>query len=67
MPRLSRRAPTPQLELFPETTPPPPPGTPAWTMLPEQTRRVLTGLMTRMLIAHVGLAAPASEGDGDDV
>ena len=66
MPRLSRRPPCPQLELFPKTTPRPARGAPSWTSLPEPTRLALTGLMTRMLIAHAGDGPLASEGDGDD-
>ncbi len=65
MPRPSHRPPNLQLELFPEKTPLPPPGAPSWSMLPEPTRRALTGLVTRMLIAHAGAEAPAP-GDGDD-
>ena len=67
MPRPSRRQSSPQLELFPERTPRPAPGAPTWTMLPEPTRQALTGLVTRMLIAHAGTEAFAPEGDGDDV
>jgi len=67
MPRPSRRPPKPQLELFPETTPHPSPGAPSWTMLPEPTRRALTALVTRMLIAHVGVEAVTLEGANDDV
>jgi hypothetical protein len=43
------------------------PGAPTWTMLPEPTRQALTGLVTRMLIAHAGTGTFAPEGDGDDV
>jgi hypothetical protein len=61
----SRRPPNPKLELLPEGTPLPPPGAPSWSRLPEPTRRALTRLVTRMLIAHVGAEAPVRE-DGDD-
>ncbi len=67
MPRPPRRPPNPQLELFPERTLLPPPGAPSWTTLPDQTRRALTGLVARMLIAHAGAATPEPEGDGDDL
>jgi hypothetical protein len=67
MPSLSRRPPNPQLELFPEKTPRPSPGAPTWTTLPEPTRRALTGLVTRMLIAHATSEALVSEGGDDDV
>ena len=67
MPRPLRRPPNPQPELFPERTPLPPPGAPSWSTLPEPTRRALTGLVTRMLIAHAGAEAVASEGGDDDI
>jgi hypothetical protein len=40
---------------------------PIWTALPDQTRRTLTGLVTRMLIAHAGAAPLEPTGDVDDV
>jgi hypothetical protein len=58
---------SPQLDLFHERSPLPPRGAPTWTALPDQTRRALTGLVTRMLIAHAGAATPEPEGGGDDV
>ena len=67
MPRPSRRLPSRQLELFAPGAPQPAPGTPSWTTLPEPTRRAVTGLVTRMLIAHAGSGTLAPEGDGDDV
>ena len=67
MPRPPRRPPHPQLELFVESASRPVSGTPTWTMLPDQTRRVLTGLGARMLIAHAGAETPEPEGDGDDL
>jgi hypothetical protein len=66
MPRPLRRPPNPQLELFPERTPLLPPGAPSWSTLPEPTRRALTGLVTRMLIAHAAEAI-APEGGDDDI
>jgi hypothetical protein len=41
-------------------------GVPSWTSLPEPTRLALTGLVTRMLIAHAGNGLLAPEGAGDD-
>jgi hypothetical protein len=67
MPRPSRRPSTPQLELFRDRAPLPPPGAPRWAALPDQTRRTLTSLVTRMLIAHIGAAPLEPTGDGDDV
>jgi hypothetical protein len=68
MPHPSRRRPTPQLELFPQRTPPPP-GSPSWTTLPEPTRQALTGLVTRMLLSHLDAAGEATglEGGDDDL
>jgi hypothetical protein len=67
MPCPPRRLPRRQLELFTESMSPPVDGAPTWTTLPDQTRRTLTGLFTRMLIAHAAVAAPEPEGDGDDL
>lgn len=67
MPRPLRRPPNPQLELFPERTPLRLPDTPSWSTLPEPTRRALTGLVTRMLLAHAGAEALAPEGRDDDI
>lgn len=67
MPRPSRRPSTPQLELFRESVPLPPRGAPSWAALPDQTRRTLTSLVMRMLIAHAGAAPLEPTGDGDDV
>jgi hypothetical protein len=66
MPRPSHRLPSTQLELFPRRTPRAVEGAPLWTSLPEPTRLALTGLVTRMLIAHAGNGSLAPEGDGDD-
>ncbi len=66
MQQSSRRPLSPQLELFPQRTPRPSPGTPSWASLPEPTRLALTGLVTRMLIAHVADGPLAPEGGGDD-
>ena len=55
-----------QLDLFP----PPQASTlipaPGWSALPEQTRQAVTGLMTRLLVAHAGGAAPQPGSDGDE-
>ena len=67
MPRPLRHPPKPQLELFSERTPLPPPGSPSWSTLPEPTRRALTGLVTRMLIDHAGAEAVAPESGDHDI
>jgi hypothetical protein len=55
-----------QLDLFP----PPQASTlipaPGWSALPEQTRQAVTGLMSRLLVAHAGGAAPRPGSDGDE-
>ena len=66
MPRPQRRSPL-QLELFEKDTRPLPPGTPTWTALPDQTQHALTGLVTRMLIAHARVPAIVSEDHDDDL
>jgi hypothetical protein len=65
--RQPSRSPHPQLELFPTKPPLPQRAAPLWTTLPEQTQHALTGLMTRMLIAHASAVPPNGEGGGDDV
>jgi hypothetical protein len=67
MHRLPRRHRTldRQLDLFPPprtSTPLPAPG---WDALPDRTRQAVTGLMTRLLIAHAGgmIVEPGSDGD----
>ena len=55
-----------QLDLFP----PPQASTlipaPGWNDLPEQTRQAVTGLMSRLLVAHAGAAAPQPGSDSDE-
>jgi hypothetical protein len=68
MHRRHRRSRTPdrQLDLFPGSPPPTPGSAPGWSGLPEQTRRAVTGLMTRLLIAHAGGAAHEPGSDTDE-
>ena len=65
MPPPRRRSPNPQLELFAEGTALPP-SAPCWTTLPEPTRRALTALVTRLLIAHAAAGTPMPE-DSDEL
>lgn len=67
MSRPPPRPSTPQLDLFGKGAHPPRPGVPTWTMFPEQTRRTLMGLVTRLLVAHVGAGRFEPADDGDDV
>ena len=42
---------------------------PAWSALPEPTQRTLTGLLTRLLVAHASVVPKLDaqpEGDGDE-
>lgn len=62
-PRTSDR----QLDFFLQASLPLPPSpAPGWSTLPDQTRHAVTGLMTRLLIAHAGGAAPKPGSDGDE-
>lgn len=62
---MSRRRLSPQLELFPQKTPPPP-GAPSWAALPAPTQKALTRLMTRMLLSHVDAVNGTNGAEGDD-
>ena len=66
MPPPRRRLPNPQLELFADGTALPP-SAPCWTTLPEPTRRTLSALMTRLLIAHASGAAGEPGGGSDEL
>lgn len=66
MPRLLRRKPNRQRDLFEENVPPSTEGMPSWTTLPDQTQSALTGLMTRMLVTHAGAVAIESGSDGNE-
>ena len=57
-PRRPPRKPHRQLDLGLASPPMTPDALPAWRALPEGAQRVLTGLLTHLLIAHVGGAAP---------
>jgi hypothetical protein len=69
MHRPDRRPRTPdrQLDLFLPSPPPAPAPAPGWSTLPEQTQHAVTGLMTRLLIAHASGAAPEPGSDGDEL
>ena len=65
MPPPRRRPPDPPLELFADGTSLPA-SAPCWATLPEPTRRALTALMARLLIAHADVGTP-ERGDGDEL
>ena len=66
---MMRRARLQQLDLFGERAPMIDDWrTPAWQALPEETRQVLTGLISRLLLAHGGIEhRPFRTEAGDDV
>ena len=55
-----------QPELFPAAQPPMPHAVPGWDRLPEQARRAVTTLMTRLLVAHAGGTAPKAKDGADE-
>lgn len=65
-PHRRRRTPDHQLNLFPGNPPPTPGSAPGWSALPEQTRRAVTGLMMRLLIAHARREAHEPGSDADE-
>lgn len=67
MPRIRRRPPGPdqQLDFFVASLQPTPYPAPVWSDLPDQAQQVVTGLMTRLLIAHAGGAGRLGS-DGDE-
>ena len=68
--RRRPRLPLHQLDLWLVSPPPELGGAPRWTALPDQTQRTLAGLLTRLLMAHPGVAdqelGDPSEGDSDE-
>ena len=67
--RRRPRLPLHQLDLWLVSPLPELGGAPRWSALPDQTQRTLAGLLTRLLMAHPGVAdqelGPA-EGDSDE-
>ena len=55
-----------QLDLFAGSPPPTPGSAPGWSALPEQTRHAVTGLMTRLLIAHADGETHEPGSDADE-
>ena len=54
-------------ELFPAAAQPPMPhAVPGWDGLPEQARRAVTTLMTRLLVAHAGGTALKAKDGADE-
>jgi hypothetical protein len=56
--RRRGRAPDRQLDLLNPRPSSAPGATPGWGSLPPDTRRMLTGLMTRLLVEHAGGGPP---------
>ena len=65
-PHRRPRRPDHQLDLFQTSQASASISAPGWSALPDQTRQAVTGLMTRLLIAHAGGAATTPGGDGDE-
>jgi hypothetical protein len=61
------RTPARQPDLF-DTPPGPAAGTmPSWEALPQQTRRTLTGMVTRLLIEYADPGASEPRSDADEL
>ena len=60
------RTPDRQLDLLDPRPSSAPGATPGWSSLPPDTRRALTGLMTRLLVEHAGGEAPDRRGRADE-
>jgi hypothetical protein len=69
-PRRRPRRPHRQLDLGLMSVPAAPAGPPAWCALPAPTQQTLTGLLTRLLVAHAAGVDPEREarpeGDADE-
>ena len=65
-PRCRPRRPDHQLDLFPSRQASTLIPVPGWNDLPEQTRQAVTGLLSRLLVAHAGGAAPQPGSVGDE-
>jgi hypothetical protein len=68
--RRRPRLPLHQLDLWLASSLPELGGAPRWSALPDQTQRTLAGLLTRLLMAHPGVAdqelGEPLEGDSDE-
>ena len=64
--RCRPRRPDHQLDLFPSSQASTLIPALGWNDLPEQTRQAVTGLMSRLLVAHAGGAVPQPGSDGDE-
>ena len=60
------RTPDRQLDLLDPRLSSAPGATPGWGSLPPDTRRTLTGLMTRLLVEHAGGEMPDRRGRADE-
>jgi hypothetical protein len=66
--RHRRRVRTPdrQLDLLDQSPPSTCGATPGWHTLPPDTRHLLTGLMTRLLVEHAGGEMPDQRSSADE-
>jgi hypothetical protein len=60
------RTPDRQLDLLDPRPSSAPGATPGWSSLPSDTRRTLTGLMTRLLVEHAGGEPPDRRSGADE-
>jgi hypothetical protein len=64
--RRRTRTPDRQLDLLDPRPSSAPGATPGWGSLPPDTRRTLTGLMTRLLVEHAGGGSPDRRSGADE-
>jgi hypothetical protein len=64
--RRRTRTPDRQLDLLDPRPSSAPGATPGWGSLPPDTRRTLTGLMTRLLVEHAGGELPGRRSGADE-
>ena len=64
--RRRAQAPDRQLDLLDQKPPSARSATPGWSSLPPQTQRMLTGLMTRLLVEHAGGELPDRRSGADE-
>jgi hypothetical protein len=64
--RRRGRAPDRQPDLLDPRPSSAPGATPGWSSLPPDTRRTLTGLMTRLLVEHAGGERPDRRSGADE-
>jgi hypothetical protein len=64
--RHRARTPNRQLDLLDQRPSSAHSATPGWSSLPSDTRRMLTGLMMRLLVQHAGAEVPDRRSSADE-